>query len=196
VAAVVGAIYAATISMEWLFIALPLAALVLVGCGASYLLVRRERAMSSIVAIVCLVAAVVAHGSGPLVAKWNEEESAKAFCVRLNDYLRPGERLTMYGFYEPKYAVYTGRFVGAATDEGLASWFAEEEPVYVLTDEPHIRSSRIPPLAAPRRPARRRRRQGHALISNAAGQRSNRWGGARGSQRRRRPAALPTREPI
>ena len=149
VAAATGAIYAARISAEWLMIALPLSTLVLVGCGASYLLARRERGMPSILAIVLLGAALVAYGSGPLVSKWNEEESAKAFCLRLNDYLRPGERLTMYGFYEQKYAVYTGRFVRVATDpEDVAEWFAAAEPVYVLTDEPHYLelqdSSRLP----------------------------------------------------
>jgi len=199
VAAVIGAIYAATISAEWLMIAMPLSALVLVGCGASYLLARGERGMPSILAIVLLVAAVVAYGSGPLVAKWNEEESAKAFCLRLNDYLRPGERLTMYGFYEPKYAVYTGRFVGAATDpERLARWFAEAEPVYVLTDEPHypeLQDSSPLPLHVVLRGVVDD--QVMLLISNAPpGAEEEPPGKAPGAlEPRERPAALPTREP-
>ena len=136
VAAPIGAIYAATISMEWMVIVLPISVLVLVGCGASYLLVRRERGMQSIVAIVLLVTAVVAYGSGPWVAKRNEKKSAKAFCLRINDYLRPGETLKTYRFSEPMYGVYTGRFIRVATDpEGLAKWFAAKEPVYVMTEE-------------------------------------------------------------
>jgi hypothetical protein len=137
-AAPIGAIYAATISMEWVVIVLPISVLVLVGCGASYLLVRRERGVWSIVAIVLLVTTVVAYASGPWVAKRNEKKSAKAFCLRINDYLRPGETLKTYRFSEPMYGVYTGRFIRVATDpEGLARWFAAKEPVYVLTDEPH-----------------------------------------------------------
>jgi len=136
VAAPIGAIYAATVSREWLELALPLAVLVLVGCAVSYLLARRERGMSSVVAIAVLVAAVVAHGSGPLVAKWNEEESAKAFCLRLDEYLRPGEWLLTYRFYRAKYGVYTGRYVRVATEpEDLAKWFRAKRRVYVLTKE-------------------------------------------------------------
>jgi hypothetical protein len=110
--------------------------LVLVGCAISYLLVRRERAVPSIVALVIMVAAVVAYASGPLVAQQNQEKSAKPFCVQINEYLGPGETLKTYRFYKAMYGVYTERFVEVATDhEKLARWFASEEPVYVVTEE-------------------------------------------------------------
>jgi len=136
VAAPIGAIYAAKISLEWLLIVLPISLLVLIGCGASYLLVRRERGMPSIVAVVLMVAAVVAYASGPLIAKQNREKSAKPFCLRIGHYLRPGETLKTYRFYKPMYGVYTGRYldVGSGPEE-LAEWFASEEPVYVVTEE-------------------------------------------------------------
>jgi 4-amino-4-deoxy-L-arabinose transferase-like glycosyltransferase len=136
VAALIGAIYAATISLDWLGIVLPITVLVLVGCAISYLLVRRERAVQSIVALVIMVAAVVAYASGPLVAKQNQEKSAKPFCQQINDYLGPGETLKTYRFYKAMYGVYTERFVEVATDhEKLARWFASEEPVYIVTEE-------------------------------------------------------------
>ncbi len=136
VAALAGAIYAATISMDWLGIVLPMSVLVLVGCATSYLLARRERGVPSIVALALLVAAVVAYASGPLVAEQNREKSAKPFCLQINQYLTKGETLKTYRFYKAMYGVYTGRFVEVATDhEKLASWFASEGPVYVVTEE-------------------------------------------------------------
>jgi 4-amino-4-deoxy-L-arabinose transferase-like glycosyltransferase len=136
VAAPIGAIYAATVSLEWLAIVLPITVLALIGCAASYLLLRRERGMPSIVAIVLMVAAVVAYASGPLIAKQNEDRSAKPFCLRIDEYFSPGETLKTYRFYKPMYGVYTGRFIEVAADpEKLARWFASEEPVYVVTEE-------------------------------------------------------------
>jgi len=136
VAAPIGAIYAATVSLEWLAIVLPITVLALIGCAASYLLLRRERGMPSIVAIVLMVAAVVAYASGPLIAKQNEDRSAKPFCLRIDEYFGPGETLKTYRFYKPMYGVYTGRFIEVAADpEKLARWFASEEPVYVVTEE-------------------------------------------------------------
>jgi len=136
VAAPIGAIYAATLSLEWWVIVLPISVLTLIGCGASYLLLRRERGMKSIVALVLMVAAVVAYASGPLVAKRNEDRSAKSFCLRIGEYLSPGETLKTYRFYKPMYGVYTGRYVEVATDpDKLARWFKSKEPVYVVTEE-------------------------------------------------------------
>jgi 4-amino-4-deoxy-L-arabinose transferase-like glycosyltransferase len=135
-AAPIGAIYAATLSMDWLAIVLPISVLVLIGCAISLLLIRRERGVQSIVTLVILVAAVVAYASGPLVAKWNQEKSAKPFCLQINEYLGPGETLKTYRFYKAMYGVYSERFVEVATDhEKLARWFASEEPVYVVTEE-------------------------------------------------------------
>jgi hypothetical protein len=78
----------------------------------------------------------VSYGVGPVVSQKNENKSAKPFCLKVRRYLPPGEKLKMYDFNRPIYAVYTERFMDVAWDTNtLAKWFQSKKPVYVVAKE-------------------------------------------------------------
>jgi 4-amino-4-deoxy-L-arabinose transferase-like glycosyltransferase len=129
------AIFAATRGPEWLAIALPIAVLSLVASAAGVLFLRRDRPLRAIVAVALGIAAVVAYGAGPVVAKRNETRSVKPFCRKLEPYLRPGEKLKTFRFYKPMFAVYTERQVKVATKTSkLEEWMRRERAEYVVTE--------------------------------------------------------------
>jgi 4-amino-4-deoxy-L-arabinose transferase-like glycosyltransferase len=135
VAAPVLAIVAATRSAEWLAITVPVSILSLVGCGASFLLARRERGMGAILALALTVVATVTYGAGPIVAKRNEDESVKPFCEKLKPFLRPRDELKAFRFYKPMYAVYTERQVKATTKlSKFEEWMGRKRAEYVVTE--------------------------------------------------------------
>jgi len=135
------AIFAATRSTAWFLAVLPVAILLAVGAPAIQLgLLRRRKGVETVLAVVALLTAAVAYAVGPVIAKRNEKKSPKAFCLEVEHFLRPGERLRTYRFYKPAFGVYTGRFVESAEDpEALAGWFRSEAPVYVVTKEKEFR---------------------------------------------------------
>lgn len=129
------AIFAATRGAEWLVIVLPVAALFLVGSAVAYRFLHRERPLQAIVTVALAITAVVAYGAGPVVAKRNEDNSAKPFCQKLAPYLRPGDKLKTFRFYKPMYAVYTERQVKVATKiSKLEEWMGRERAEYVVTE--------------------------------------------------------------
>lgn len=132
------AIYGATLSKVWLFTVLPVSFFLFFGALVSFLLFRRGKRIHAIVAVVAILVLSVAYGVGPVVAKRNENKSAKPFCLEVLRYLPPDENLKMYHFYRPVYGVYTQRFVDVAQDTDtvtLAKWFDAKDPVYVVTTE-------------------------------------------------------------
>ena len=130
------AIYSAFLSTAWLFIVLPISFFLFFGTPVAFFLFRQGKRMQAIVAVVMILVLSVAYGAGPVVAKKNEKESVKPFCLEVLHYVRSRENLKMYRFYKPVYGVYTQRFVDVAMDtDTLAKWFDSKDPVYVVTRE-------------------------------------------------------------
>ncbi len=130
------AIYHATLSMEWLYIVLPISIVLALGALLVYYLFARGRRMMSILAIVLILLVSVAYGVGPVVSKKNEIKSAKPFCLKVRQYLPPGEKLKIYRFAKPIYGVYTERFMDVARSaKKLENWFRSDIPVFVVTNE-------------------------------------------------------------
>jgi hypothetical protein len=129
-------IYGAIFSTDWLLILLPISLLFLCGAPVAFMFFHRGQRMLSILTIFLIMVLSVAYGVGPVVAKKNENDSAKPFCIEVQRYLSPGENLKMYRFYRPVYGVYTERFLDMAEHpDTLAEWFASKKPVYVVTKE-------------------------------------------------------------
>jgi 4-amino-4-deoxy-L-arabinose transferase-like glycosyltransferase len=130
------AIYGATLSMDWLFVILPISILLTFGALLVYYLFDRGRRMMSIVTIVLILLVSLAYGVGPVVSKKNEIKSAKPFCLKVRRYLPPGEKLKMYDFGKPIYGVYTERYMDVAwSTNKLTEWFNSKKAVYVVTNE-------------------------------------------------------------
>ena len=129
-------VYGVILSTDWLLILLPISLCLLFGAPVAFMLFYRGKRMLSILTIFLIMVLSVAYGVGPVVAKKNENDSAKPFCVKVQNYLNPGENLKMYRFYRPVYGVYTERFVDMADHpDTLAEWFDSKKPVYVVTKE-------------------------------------------------------------
>ncbi|MGD9115469.1 MAG: glycosyltransferase family 39 protein, partial [Desulfobacterales bacterium] len=107
-------IYGAIFSTDWLLILLPISLLFLCGAPVAFMFFHRGQRMLSILTIFLIMVLSVAYGVGPVVAKKNENDSAKPFCIEVQRYLSPGENLKMYRFYRPVYGVYTERFLDMA----------------------------------------------------------------------------------
>ena len=130
------AIYGATLSMDWLFIILPISIFLIMGALLVYYFFGRGKRLRSVGVIFLILVVSVAYGVGPVVSKRNEIKSAKPFCLRIRPYLPPGEKLKMYEFDKPIYGVYTERFMDVAWSiEELTKWFNSKKPVYVVTKE-------------------------------------------------------------
>jgi 4-amino-4-deoxy-L-arabinose transferase-like glycosyltransferase len=130
------AIYGATLSMEWLYIILPISIVLTFGALLVYYLFARGQRMMSILTIVLILLVSVAYGVGPVVSKKNQVKSAKPFCLKVRRYLASGENLKMYDFVRPIYGVYTDRFMDVTRrTKKLKKWFKSKKPVYVVTYE-------------------------------------------------------------
>jgi len=130
------AIYHATLSLEWLYIVLPISIVLTLGALVVHYLFARGQRMMSILTIVLILSVSVAYGVGPVVSKKNELKSAKPFCLKVRQYLAPGEKLKMYWFAKPIYGVYTERFMDVAwSAQKLEKWFKSDHPVFVVTKE-------------------------------------------------------------
>ena len=129
-------VYGGILSMDWLLIVLPLSLILIFGALGVYYLFQRGKPMMSILTIVLTLVVSVSYGVGPVVSQKNENKSAKPFCLKVRRYLPPGEKLKMYDFNRPIYAVYTERFMDVAWDTNtLAKWFQSKKPVYVVAKE-------------------------------------------------------------
>jgi 4-amino-4-deoxy-L-arabinose transferase-like glycosyltransferase len=130
------AVYGAILSIDWLLIIVPLSLFFILGALGVYYLFHRGKPMMSILTIVLTLVLSVSYGVGPIVSQKNKSKSAKPFCLKIRQYLPPGEKLKMYGFSRPIYAVYTERFTDVAWDTNiLKKWFESKNPVYVVAKE-------------------------------------------------------------
>lgn len=130
------AIYGATLSVEWLYIILPISIFFAVGAFVVYYLFVRGQRMLSILTIVLTLFVSVAYGVGPVVTKKNETKSAKPFCLAVRRYLPPGENLKMFDLVRPIYGVYTKRFMDVThSTQQLKKWFDSRKPVFIVTYE-------------------------------------------------------------
>ncbi len=130
------AFYCGVKAPDWLGLVLPIPIVMLVGVIVGSILLHKGRVFDTIVAGALVIAAVVAYGSGPVVAKANETESAKSFCLNIKGRMPEGEKLKMFRFYRPVYAVYTRRFIEVIMEpSALLELFRQDKQVYVVTRE-------------------------------------------------------------
>jgi 4-amino-4-deoxy-L-arabinose transferase-like glycosyltransferase len=120
-------------SAEWFLIALPFSILALAGAATSWILLKRGRGAAAVASIALFIAAGVAYGAGPYIAKRNEDESAKPFCLEAQRYLPPGENLNVYQWNKPMLGVYTERFIDVVNDEDeLLELFESDRQVFIV----------------------------------------------------------------
>lgn len=130
------AMYGAILSTDWFITVLPASLILLFGTYLALVLFRRSQPLQSLLAVVLFLVLAVTYTVGPVVAKKNDNKSAKPFCLKVLEYLQPGENLKVYRFYKPVYGVYTQRFMDETNDPAvLEEWFRSEKPVYVVTQE-------------------------------------------------------------
>jgi len=130
------AVYGGILSLEWLYVVLPVFVVLTGGAFAVYRLFARGRRMMSILTVVLVLLLSVAYGVGPVVSKRNVSKSAKPFCLKVRQYLPPDEKLKMYWFAKPIYGVYTERFMDVSWSPAkLEQWFRSDSPVFVVTKE-------------------------------------------------------------
>jgi len=130
------AIYGAILSTDWLLTVLPASLILLFGTSLAIVLFRRSQPMPSLMAVVLILVLTIAYSVGPIVAKKNDNDSAKPFCLKVVKYLQPEENLKIYRFYKPVYGVYTQRFMDETDDPAvLEEWFRSQKPVYVVMKE-------------------------------------------------------------
>ncbi len=130
------AIYGAILSLDWFLTVLPTSLILLLGMPLAFVLFRRGQPMPSLLAVVLVLILSIAYSVGPVVARKNDNDSPKPFCLKVVEYLQPGENLKIYRFYKPVYGVYTQRFMDETDDPAvLEEWFRSEKPVYVVTKE-------------------------------------------------------------
>ena len=130
------AVYGAILSTDWFLTVLPASMIFLIGALLALALFRRDRTMPSLMVVIFSLVLAVTYSVGPIVAKKNENDSPKPFCLKALKYLQPGENLKIFRFYKPVYGVYTQRLMDDTDDPAiLAEWFRSEKPVYVVTKE-------------------------------------------------------------
>jgi 4-amino-4-deoxy-L-arabinose transferase-like glycosyltransferase len=130
-------VYCGLEAPDYFGLVLPIVVLLVAGATVGSVLVHKRRFFETLVTCVAIIAAAVAYGSGPVVAKANEVESVKSFCLKVNKWIPEGERLKMFRFYRPGYAVYTRRFVDNIVETELLEWFRQDRQVFVVTKEEH-----------------------------------------------------------
>jgi 4-amino-4-deoxy-L-arabinose transferase-like glycosyltransferase len=130
------ALYCIVKALDWLGLVLPIVIVMAAGVTLGFVLLRKERVFETLVTAVMVLAVVVAYGSGPVIVKANGINSAKSFCLKLNERIPEGENLKMFRFYRAMYPVYTRRFVEVIMDPSdLLDWFRQDKQVYVVTTE-------------------------------------------------------------
>ena len=121
---------------DWFIIVIPVSALALLCAAVGTILLKRDRGFAAIMTLVLFCAAVVAYGADAVVGKMNAVNSARSFCLAINDRIPAGEKLKTFQFYRPVYAYYTHRWVeNTENPEQLQGWFSSDRRVYVVTNE-------------------------------------------------------------
>lgn len=129
-------IYGAILSLDWFLTVLPASLILLFGAALAFVIFRRNQPLPSVLAVFLILVLSVAYSVGPVVARKNDNDSVKPFCLKVVQYLQPGENLKIYRFYKPVYGVYTQRFIDEIDDPAvLAEWFRSQKHVYVVTKE-------------------------------------------------------------
>jgi len=130
------AVYWGFVARDWFGVTFPIVIVVVAGVVASGVLMRKRRIFGALLAGVAAFAVIVAYASGPVMAKANDYKSVKSFCLRIKDRIPENEKLKMYRFRRPSYAVYTRRFMEVTRDQAvLLKWFQNDKRVYVVTEE-------------------------------------------------------------
>ena len=130
------AVYGAVLSLDWFLTVLPASLMLVIGASVAFIFFRRSKLMPSFLTVVPMLVLSVAYSVGPVVAKKNENDSAKPFCLNVAKYLRPGEKLKVFRFSRPVFGVYTQRYtVDTENPAVLEEWFRSQQPVYVITKE-------------------------------------------------------------
>ena len=130
------AVYGAVLSLTWFLTVLPASLILMIGTSVAFILFRQSKLMPSFLTVVLILVLSVAYSVGPVVAKKNENDSAKPFCLKVVKYLKPGERLKVFRFSKPVFGVYTQRYTVDTEDPVvLERWFRSQKPVYVVTKE-------------------------------------------------------------
>jgi hypothetical protein len=75
------------------WILLPLSLCLILGALGVYYLFQRSKPMMSMLTIVLTLVLTVSYGVGPVVSKKNENKSAKPFCLKVQRYIPPGDKL-------------------------------------------------------------------------------------------------------
>ena len=129
-------IYGAVLSVDWFLTVLPASLILLFGMSLAFIFFRRGQPMRSLLAVVLILVLSVAYSVGPVVARKNDNDSPKPFCLKVVQYLQPGENLKVYRFSKPVFGVYTQRLMDETDDPAILSeWFRSDKPVYVVTKE-------------------------------------------------------------
>ncbi len=102
-----GAVYCVVKAQDWLGLMIPIVAVLIAGVLAGSFLFYKKRFFATLLTGVMVIALVVPYGSGPVAARVNHIKSAKSFCMKVKDRIPEGEKLKMFRFYLPVYAVYT-----------------------------------------------------------------------------------------
>ena len=130
------AVYGAALSMDWFLTVLPASLMLVIGASAAFIFFRRNKLMPSLLTVALVLVLSVAYSVGPVVAKKNDNDSAKPFCLKVAKYLKPGEKLKVFRFSRPVFGVYTQRYTVDTEDPAvLEGWFRSQNPVYVVTKE-------------------------------------------------------------
>jgi len=121
---------------DWFGLVLPLAIMLLVGVAVASVFLHKRRFFEALITCVIVIAAVIAYGSGPVIAKANNFISAKSFCLKVKERIPEGETLKMFHFYLAVYPYYTERFVEVLwTPPQLLDWFRQNKRVYAISKE-------------------------------------------------------------
>ena len=130
------AVYCGVKAPDWLGLVLPIVIMLVAGVTVGSVFLHKNRVFDTLVTGVIVLAAVVAYGSGPIIAKANNIISAKSFCLKVKNRIPENEKLKMFRYYLPVYPVYTQRFVDLIIDTSeLLEWFQQDKQVYVVSKE-------------------------------------------------------------
>ena len=102
-------IYAWLQAPDWLAVVIPISALSILCVVMGTIFLKKNRGYAAIITMVLFCTAVVAYGADAVVAKINDVNSARSFCLSINDRMPPGDKLKTFQFYRPVYAYYTHR---------------------------------------------------------------------------------------
>ena len=129
-------VYTWLMATDWVLIVLPISLLCIAGAIVSFIFLKKNMGLWAVFTVVLIISGVVAYGAGAVVGKVNDRNSARSFCLTIQDKIQGQDKLRSYSFYRPVYAYYTRKFVeDLKTPEALLSYFKSEKPVFVVARE-------------------------------------------------------------